>query len=86
MFLEFDAVPNSIVIAQEIGHYPNLAIDAEVLLNRSRYHFKLLVPSKRREAVLDLCQCVVEDLGSKNNEHRMEQLKCKVRETVNRLQ
>jgi hypothetical protein len=86
MILQFAAVPNSSVIAEEIGRYPNLAIDADVLLNQSRFHFKLLGPSRRHEAVLDLCQDLVEDLGSTNNEHRMAQLKREVRETVSRMQ
>jgi len=86
MILQFDAVPNSSVIAEEIGRYPNVAIDVDVLLNRGRYHFKLLGSSGRHEVVLDLCQAVVEDLGSKNNEHRISQLNQEVRETVSRLQ
>lgn len=84
MHVQFESVPNSSVIAQEIGRYPDVTTNLDVLLNEGRYHFKLLGPSGRHE-VLGLSQEMVGDLGGKNNEHRISQLKLKVRETVRML-
>jgi hypothetical protein len=86
MILHIEAVPNSSVIAKEISRYPNITIDVDVMLNRDRYHFKFLGPSGRRAAVLDLSQEAVEDLGGKNNEERMAQLRREIRKTVSRMQ